>query len=406
MAVMQGKWATIGALGGVYIAQSVIAGVTWSGLPGVLRAQGLALDKIGLVSLLVLPWALKFLWAPMIERFRLPLQGRDRSALIVLIGAAVAVMSLGLVGLIGPTPLMPVLAILLIAAFATATVDIACDGHAVAALKDGDYGWGNAAQVGGAYLGGAIGGGLFMILVDHAGWSVGTWTMAVVIAILCLPFVWHVKGAEARVRAHTPSLSASLARPEIRQGLLVAALYVIAQKTSMGMFGAFFIDAGYDLAQLGLLSGVGGLTLGLAGALFGGAFVRRFGTRRVLVAAVAVQAAILALVGISAGDVLLPAAVVAPVAMVASGAVMAFGFVALYGQFMVWSDPRQGGVDFTLFQCMDAAVSMVAGVTAGYVAEYLGYGVFFSAACIASLISLPIIWRVAGHRSPKEVSHA
>ncbi|MBR9894484.1 MFS transporter [bacterium] len=391
-----GHWGVIGAIGGVYVAQSVIGGVTWTGLPGVLRAQELPLDQIGLVSLLVLPWALKFLWAPPVERFRLPDGGRDRSALIVLCGAAVVTAALLAVGVIGPFPVLPVLAILMLAAFATATVDIACDGYAVAALQNTRYGWGNAAQVGGAYLGSAIGGGVFLILVDRTGWLSATWAMALVIAVLCLPFARLTRSPRPLPRAHTPSLKAALERPEVRKGLLIAALYVVAQKTAMGMFGPFFIDAGYDLAKLGILSGVGSLTLGFLGAMLGGAFVRRFGARSVLVGAVALQSAILALVALSAGDVVLPAATVAPPAMVASAAVMAFGFVALYGQFMRWSDPRQGGVDFTLFQCMDAAISMVAGTAAGFLAEHLGYGVFFGLACALSLAALPMIWRVAG----------
>ena len=157
--------AVVGAIGGVYVAQSVIGGLTWSGLPGVLRQQGLPLDQIGFLSLLVLPWALKFLWAPAVERFRLPARGRHRSAQIVLAGGAVSVIGLCLAGLIGPAPVLPVMAVLLAVAFATATVDISCDGYAVAALRGGQYGWGNAAQVGGAYVGSAIGGGLFLVLV-------------------------------------------------------------------------------------------------------------------------------------------------------------------------------------------------------------------------------------------------
>lgn len=385
-------WGVVGAIGGVYVAQSVIGGVTWTGLPGVLRARQLPLDQIGLVSAIVLPWALKFLWAPWIERYRLPAQGRDRSATIVLAGAAVVVAVLLVMGLMEPVPLLPMLAVLMIAAFATATVDIACDGFAVDALKATPYGWGNAAQVGGAYIGSAIGGGLFLVLVDRVGWMAGTWAMAAVIAVLCLPFARVARRGEPRARSHLPSLRAALARSEVRRGMLVAALYVVAQKTAMGMFGPFFIDAGYDLAQLGILAGLGSVSLGFAGALIGGGTVRRFGTRRVLVAAVLLQTAILAAVGLSAAGLWLPARQVAPAAMVASAAVMAFGFVALYGQFMRWSDPRQGGVDFTLFQCMDAAVSMVAGMLAGVIAEHLGYAVFFGISCALSLAVLPAIW--------------
>lgn len=392
-------WNVIGAIGGVYVAQSVIGGVTWTGLPGVLRAEDLSLESIGLISLLVLPWALKFIWAPRIERFRLPDGGRDRSATIVLVGAALVIAALAIVGLIGPVPVLPVLGVLTIATFATATVDIACDGYAVAALKDTRYGWGNAAQVGGAYLGAAIGGGVFLIMVDRAGWTVGIWSMALAIAVLCVPFAIVARSREAAPRPHQPSLKAALKRPEVRKGLMIAALYVMAQKAAMGMFGPYFIDAGYDLGQLGILSGAGSLTLGFLGALVGGAAVRRFGARAMLLGAVALQSLILALMAISAGNTILPTTIVAPVAMIASAAVMAFGFVALYGQFMVWSDPRQGGVDFTLFQCADAAISMVSGVTAGFIAEHFGYGILFGLACAVSMGALPFISRIAAWKA-------
>ncbi len=392
-------WRVVGAIGGVYVAQSVIGGVTWTGLPGVLRTQDLPLDQIGLVSLIVLPWALKFLWAPVIERFRLPDGGRDRSVTIVLVGAAVVVASLAAIGGLGPSPVLPVLAVLMVAAFATATVDIACDGYAVEALRGTPYGWGNAAQVGGAYLGAAIGGGVFLVLVDRVGWSAAAWSMAAAIAVLCVPFALVAKAKTVRARPHQPSLASALSRQEVRQGLMIAALYVVAQKSAMGMFGPFFIDAGYDLAQLGILSGAGSLTLGFLGAITGGGFVRRFGARAVLVGAVALQSMILLLVALSAGDAVLPAAQVAPVAMVASAAVMAFGFVALYGQFMAWSDPRQGGVDFTLFQCVDAAVSMVSGTAAGLFAEQFGYGTFFVLAAGLSCAALPFIWRIAARKA-------
>ena len=68
----RGLWSLIGSIGGLYVAQSVIGGVTWTGLPAILRAEGLPLDHVGLLSLLVLPWALKVLWSPAAERWRLP----------------------------------------------------------------------------------------------------------------------------------------------------------------------------------------------------------------------------------------------------------------------------------------------------------------------------------------------
>ena len=383
----------LGAIAGVYVAQSVIGGLTWIGLPGVLRAQGLPLDRIGLLSLLVLPWAVKFLWAPRIERLRLPPRGRDRSGRIVLAGGVVSLAGLVLAGAAGPQHLPAVLACLLLVAFATATVDIACDGYAVAALSGGGYGWGNAAQVGGAYVGSAIGGGAFLLLAGTAGWAPAVWTMALAAALLCLPFVAVAGRGPAALRPHEPRLQAALARPEIRRGLALAAIYVLAQKTAMGMAGPFFVDAGYSLGALGLASGAGSLALGLGGALAGGALVRRHGARRVLAGAVALQAALLLAAALAAGPGLIAPRLVAPVAVAGGPAIMAVGFVALYAQFMRWSDPRQAGIDFTLFQCMDAGVSMVAGSLAGAVAGRFGYGTFFALSATLAIVAIPaLLW--------------
>ena len=387
--------AVVGAIGGVYVAQSVIGGLTWSGLPGVLRAQGLPLDRIGLLSLLVLPWALKFLWAPAVERYRLPMRGRHRSAQIVLAGGLVSIAGLAVAALIGPAPVLPVMAVLLAVAFATATVDISCDGYAVAALQGGQYGWGNAAQVGGAYVGSAIGGGLFLVLVDRAGWTMGAGAMAALVALLILPFLLIARAGTDETRTHVPRLSDALSRPEVRRGLAIAAIYVVAQKTAMGMIGPFFVDAGYTLTDLGLMNGAGSLGLGLIGALFGGALVRKLGSRPVLAGAVVIQAALLALVALSAATGIIETRLTAPLAIAGSAAMMALGFVALYALFMKWSDPRQAGVDFTLFQCMDAAISMVAGTLAGIVAERFGYGIFFAIAAAIGVAALPVILRLS-----------
>lgn len=79
------------------------------------------------------------------------------------------------------------------------------------------------------------------------------------------------------------------------------------------------------------------------------------------------------------------------VSIFSSSALMATGFVALYALFMDWSDPRQAGVDFTLFQCMDALISIGSGMVAGYVAEYFGFAIFFGGAAIVALASVPLL---------------
>ncbi|MER8873432.1 MFS transporter [Mesorhizobium sp. M0814] len=387
------------AIGGLYVAQSVIGGITWAGLPAVMRDQGLPLDRIGLVSLIALPWALKFLWAPAVERYRLPPVGKNRTGTIVAAGGLVSIAGLWAVGALGPEAWWPVLACLTIVAFAASTVDIACDGFAVQSLAKENHGWGNAAQVGGAYLGSAIGAGLFLLLVDAYGWRIAVWAMALLLLPLGLPFLLGVASrAREETRAHVPSLLDALKRPEIRRGLAASAIYVLAQKAALAMLGPFLIDAGLDLSMVGLVNGVGSMFVGPAAALAGGALVKWFGPRNVLVLALFLQAGSLFFFSVFdfLGDFSTTALMA--IAVLSSSGFMALGFVALYAQFMRWSDPRQAGVDFTLFQCMDALMSMAGGIAAGYAAQYFGYGAFFAGAGLVALLAAPAIAFVSDRR--------
>ncbi len=125
-----------------------------------------------------------------------------------------------IIGLIDPSQVYPLLGILMLIAFATATVDIACDGYAVQSLSEDNFGWGNAAQVGGAYLGSAIGAGLFLVLVGAFDWRIAIWTMALILVLLGMPFaLFASKGSVAETRPHVPSLAAALRRHDIRRGL-------------------------------------------------------------------------------------------------------------------------------------------------------------------------------------------
>ncbi|MBM6581518.1 MFS transporter [Microvirga sp. BT689] len=266
-------------IGGLYVGQSIIGGVTFSALPSVLRERGISLDHIGLTYLAVVPWVLKFLWAPALERYRLPRIGPSRSRSIVLVGGLISAAGLVLAGIVGPVNVWPIMATFMMIAFTASTVDIACDGHAVESLSQQHHGWGNAAQVGGAYLGAAIGSGLFLVLVAQVDWMGAMLVMAVLLGLLGLPFLLSPASKPEAMRTHQPSLREALGRLEMRKGFALAALYAATQKWGLVMLGPFLVDAGLDLASLGVINGLGGMILGVACALLGGACVRFWGAR-------------------------------------------------------------------------------------------------------------------------------
>ena len=377
------------SIGGLYVGQSIIGGVTFTALPSVLRDRGLPLDQIGLTYLAVLPWVLKFLWAPMIERYRLP-PTRHRAARAPSSSSAgwsPAVCFVAAAG-IGPTNFVSLMAIFMVVAFAASTVDIACDGHAVETLSERYHGWGNAAQVGGAYLGSAIGSGLFLVLVARIDWAQAMIVMAIMLVLLGLPFVLSPPVTPTSARLHKPSLRDALNRSEMRKGLALSALYALSQKWGLVMLGPFLVDSGLDLDALGIVNGAGGMIVGFGCALLGGALVRLWGARSVMVLALVLQAMALAGLATAAWTGGTSQWLLLGLALASSSAILALGFVALYAQFMGLSDPRQAGIDFTLLQCMDALVSMIGGIGAGWIAQNFGYGTCFGLA--ASLIVLAI----------------
>jgi MFS transporter, putative signal transducer len=370
------------------VGQSIIGGVTFSALPSVLRDRGLHLDQIGLTYLAVLPWVLKFLWAPAIERYRLPSTGPSRSRSIVLIGGLVSAACFVLAAVIGPSSFVPLMAIFIVVAFAASTVDIACDGHAVESLSERYHGWGNAAQVGGAYLGSAIGSGLFLVLVARVDWIQAMIVMAVLLLLLGLPFVLSPAITPVDARSHRPSLRDALRRTEMRKGLALAALYAVSQKWGLAMLGPFLVDSGLDLDSLGVVNGAGGMILGFGCALLGGALVRSWGARAIMVLALVLQALTLSGLAAAAWNGGASQLLLLGLALGSSSAIMALGFVALYAQFMTLSDPRQAGIDFTLLQCMDALVSMIGGIGAGWIAQHFGYSACFGLAAFLVILAI------------------
>lgn len=386
--------AIIVGVGGLYVAQSVIGGVFFTGLPAVMRKSGASLNDIAFILITVLPWSFKFLWSPLVERWRAPHGRPKRSRPVISTIGAFGVGALAACAFIGPTALGPLAVAMMVASFASATVDIATDGYAVENLAPRNRGWGNAAQVGGAYLGNAIGGGVFLILVDHVGWETATLAMAASLVALSAPFLATRETAPVAGKDTPPqSLRAALRRPEVRFGLLLVAVYVVGQKWAALLVGPFLIDAGVSLSTLGLVNGVGITVSGLVGAFAGGYLLRRFGAYPIMQATL--LAHVIALLGFAACayvEARSPAAIGLLVAIQLVGAAtFSLGVTALYSELMGRVSLAQAGVDFTLFQSMDAIVSVIGWQITGSFGDTLGYAVCFATAAALGLAAFTVL---------------
>jgi MFS transporter (putative signal transducer) len=388
-------------IAGIYVTQSLLGSIMFMGIPAVLRSGGIPLDRIGLTALFMLPWTVKFLWSPWVERFRLPPDGRRRSLAFIIAAQGLIVALLAMLAFVTPAGgLNLLLAGMALVALIAATLDIACDGFTVEQLRDRIRGWGNVMQVGGGYLGIAFGSGLFLVLIERQGWQTGMLAMAGIALILTLPAVLtrEPRGLPASASDPRPSLRVALARAPIRWGLVLVVLFQTGGRLIQGITGPFLIDQGVDLATLGTVNGSLGIAISLAGVLIAGLAVRRWSVDRLLMAVLLLHALtfLTTLGALLLGD--MPLSLYLALALLES-AVMAGGFVVLYTAAMNWSSLRQAGVDFTLFQCADAATAAAAGVTAGVLAHHAGYpatfGVALTALIFAALLLPGLLRRIA-----------
>lgn len=371
---------------GLYAAQAITGSLVQTGLPTVLREEGMGLDRVGLLALLFLPWALKFLWAPLVDRVCVVRLGRRRSWLLVcqsLIAASFAVLSL--LSPAGHFELM--LCVLLGVAVFAATQDIATDALAVEVVDESRRATVSSAGVFGGYVGFLLGVGAWLPVYAAFGWQASMLFMAGVVVVLTIPAV-AARGLEDGVpvpldeAAFRPRLTASFRRPEYRRGLGFMLVYQSGLRLGIALIGPFLVDVGLTLADVGWLKGAGGAAAGLVAALAMLALLRRPSARALMLAALANAALFLALAGVWAGIV--SRDLVAPL-ILAQSAAAATSMIALYAVMIGWCSPRQAGTDFALLQSADAVMAIAFGIAAGFIGQAFGHTAVFALAALLIL---------------------
>lgn len=385
-------WRVLFAVSGIYITQSMISTLAMQSVPALVRAAGGSLTLIGATTLFMLPWALKFLWSPAIERWRLPAGSRNRRSRPLILGGQMALAALlilaawtGYIHRAHPFQTGEILwlfGLFIAAGLVAATIDIACDGFCVDQLSSQGYGWGNVAQVGGSYLGMMLGGGAFLLLAARYGWPFAAAGLAIMIVLFSVPLWRTAEPARSQQSAHCPSLRDALSRRSTWFGLLLIVGLNAGIRIVLPLSAPLLLDYGLDMASLGWLLGGGSIAAGLVGTLGGGLLIHYLGQWRALYCAFTLQAVVLLTVALCIW--LIPPGSALPVLMgltVAQFIVTACSMVCVYAVLMGLSSPLQAGVDFTLFQCADAAIAILGGTVGGVLAQYSGYsGSFFCAA--------------------------
>lgn len=387
----------------LYFAQGLPFGFFTQFLPVMLRQQGVSLQAIGASYLLALPWSLKFLWAPAVDRYGWSRLGRRRSWILPV--QALSVLSLFSLSFIDPTKaLRPLFFSILLCNFLAATQDIATDGLAVDSLHESDRGLGNAIQVAGYRIGMIVGGGLLLPLFARTGWSTTVLCMAVALFFSSIPIALHrenstpeepkpvdqgpYRTAGSTVRAMLKSVTAfGWKRPGILQWVIMLLTYKTGDSLASGMVRPFTVDRGASLAQIGWILGILGFTAGLLGAVIGGALVNVLGRKRALIGFGLLQAASVAfyaVIAASSVSSVTALAVAATFEHVAGGCATA----SLFTVMMDACRKEQSATDYTVQSCAVVIATGAASSLSGVLAQRMGYMGMFSLASVLCVLGV------------------
>lgn len=405
-----------------------------------LREAGIDRTTIGFLSWVGLAYAMKWAWAPVVDRLPLPLltrlMGRRRSWLLVS-QLAVALSLAGMAVSDPSTHLERLVAFALLAAFASATQDIALDAFRIESAGT-EYQAAMAAMYQAGYRLAVIlasAGALWIAArfdPDAAGYQHAPWTAAYLAMAACMgvgmvtvllsaePAVVPARETLARehrmsARLHgNPRLPrrladflawayAAVASPFLDfvlryrwQALLLLALigsYRISDVVMGVMANPFYVDMGFTKDEVAAVSKVYGVVMTIAGAAIGGVLSLRFGVMRVLFLGALLSASTNLLFAWLAGrghD--LPGLVLAISADNLSAGIASAAFVAYLSGL---TNVAYSATQYALFSSvMLLAPKFLAGFS-GWAVDRFGYETFFVGTALMGAPVLVLVWLVA-----------
>ena len=383
-----------------------------SGLPlaltaGTLQAwlavEGVDIVTIGWFALVGQPYTYKFLWAPLMDRYRLPFLGRRRGWLVATQLTLLALIAW--MGTLSPkdSPWLTGVCALAVA-FVSASQDIVVDAYRTDILSAEERGAGAAVSVLGYRLAMLVSGAGALVLSDQwLGWHGTYWLMAgmMLVGILaaCLALEPAGGGAPKTLEeAVTKPLAEYFSRRGAWWMLLLVVLYKLGDAFAGNLTTAFLLQGpAFSQTEVGAISKGFGLAATVGGALAGGALMARLRLYRALLLFGALQAVT------NLGFMLLAAAGKSyPLLYAVIGAENlcgGMGTAAYVALLMALCDRRFSATQYALLSALSAVGRVYVGPAAGYLVDGLGWTTFFF---VTFLIALPGIAMLVAMRSTLE----
>ncbi len=371
-----------------------------SGLPNMLIGQTLQqwlydkdfpLEVLGMIAALKAPFALKWAWAPLLDRFRVPFLGRRRGWIIVFqVALLLGIAALSRLDPVHQFPL--VLAVGLWISIMSASQDIVVDAYNVEVLGPTERTAGSAAYFLGYRTSMLVSGSLTLVMADHIVWNTVYAIMAALMLVGIVTVFFAEEPAESVRPPRTIFQSVYLPFLEVAQRyrwhlivvLLFCATFKFGEQFAQSISSAFYRDVGFTKTEIGVLQKALGFAAFTVGGLTGGSLVARYGLRKMLVT-----------FGILAGAVHIGYIVVSmvghnlvayAVTLFIENTFFAMGTTALTGAQYSFCSPAVAATQMAIFTSLTGLASSIFGAFAGKVAASVGYTEFF---IITMLMAIP-----------------
>ena len=378
-----------------------------SGLPlaltsGTLQAwatvDNVSLQEIGFLTLVGTAYTLKFLWAPLLDRYAPPLLGRRRGWMLLtqlLLAAAIMAM-----GTLSPgSALLPLALLAVGVALLSASQDIAFDAYCTDVLHKEERGAGAAVKVLGYRLAMLVSGGLALIVADSwLGWG-NTYVLMGGLMLACaLATLWApepevpVVAPRTLGRAVVEPFREFFSRHGAAQMLLLIVLYKLGDAFAGALSTTFLIRAaGFTATEVGTVNKLLGLAATIVGALAGGTLMARWGLYRSLMAFGLLQAVSNLgywLISVTPKSLWLMGAAVG-VENLCGG----LGTAAFVGLLMAMCRQQFSATQFALLSALSAVGrTYLAGPLTPWLVEHVGWPGFFMLTVLIALPGLALLY--------------
>lgn len=372
--------------------------LTGSTLQAWMAVAGVDLRTIGIFALAGLPYTLKFLWAPLMDRFVPPMLGRRRGWIIttqIILVAGISAMAFS-----SPQHAPLVLAVMAVSvAFASASQDIVIDAYRTDLLRGKERGAGVGVFVTGYRVAALVSGALALIFSDHIGWRNTYLLMA---GIMGLGIFITLMGPEPDGEIVPPGsmkeavwgpMKDYFSRDSAFMILLLIILYKLGDAYAGTLTTAFLIKGmGFSVSEVGTINKALGFVSMVAGAMLGGALMVRLQLFRSLLAFGVLQVVsnlsfmALALAGKNYGLLVFAVAFEN-----FSGGMGTAAFVSL---LMAICNRRYTATQYALLSSLAALGRIFISPTSGFLAEFAGWPIFFFVTFLAGLPGLALLWRL------------